>query len=301
MVNLITKYLGFSCLVENEVHENSCGLLKGCRVPVRAFTLIELLVVIAIVGTLASLLLPALTSAKAKAQSTICKNNLKQLQLAWEMYALDNRGRIVGNVTGIIGGYGQNVDGWVLGNAQRDQTDDNIKNGRLWNYTGATRLYRCPSDRSKVKDRPDLLRFRSYSLDGSLNLVGATPEVGIDPAAQQGGNLRSDFDAYDPSSNFGFLDISEASITSGGFGFGWGDWKRGPFYWVTQPGDRHGRGANLSFLDGHVAPHRWLFTPKRYAPGGMNAPQNPLDRQDLMWIIDRMHLGQYRKGVLGLP
>lgn len=62
-------------------HQGSASLAR------HAFTLIELLVVIALIGILVSILFPALANARQSARSAKCLSNVRQLGLAWQLYA----------------------------------------------------------------------------------------------------------------------------------------------------------------------------------------------------------------------
>jgi len=73
----------------------------------RAFTLIELLVVIAIIALLVSILLPALGQARDQARAAVCLSNVKQVGLAFFLYAEEHRGIIPGSY---YQGYSSNLD-----------------------------------------------------------------------------------------------------------------------------------------------------------------------------------------------
>jgi prepilin-type N-terminal cleavage/methylation domain-containing protein/prepilin-type processing-associated H-X9-DG protein len=249
-----------------------------------AFTLIELLVVIAILGILAALLLPTLGKAKAAAPSLRCASNLRQLQVAWQMYAEDNNDRLVPNWTifpspnDYRDSY-STTNSWVCGSAMTSESTDGIRRGALWPYCPSAGLYRCPSDRSQWP----------YSNGRSIRPFNVALNIGLN------GGYNSDVErALDPrvvtrlaevqraASVFTFIDEEEASMTSGAFFYEPGQ----SSVWDMIPGYRDkGCGANVVFADGHVVFKKWRWL-GRTRTGLDTYVQNAQDRTDLVWVVN---------------
>ena len=225
-------------------HEPLIGWQRG-RVAQsnRGFTLIELLVVIAIIAILAAMLLPALSKAKMRAQTTQCLNNVKQLQLCWHLYAVDNAGNLVANKAqsplATI-----EPDSWIAGGAKLDQTPTNIQRSAFFPYNSTIAIYHCPSDQSKVEGK-SILRFRSYGM--------SYPWMNGDPGAAEINRKETDIRSPGPSLASVLWDENEDSIDNGGLGV----YPAGNWAWWNWPAARHNRGCVVSFADGHVESWKW--------------------------------------------
>jgi prepilin-type processing-associated H-X9-DG protein/prepilin-type N-terminal cleavage/methylation domain-containing protein len=225
------------------------GKIRAAGRTGRAFTLIELLVVIAIIALLAALLLPALTRSKGKAESLTCANNIKQLSLAWTLYADDNADWLVNNhgVPETLARrqtWANNVQDWLA-------SDDNtnlvyLTDGKLGPFANrSTRIFKCPSDREPAPNGPHI---RSMSMNAMVGNPGELTNR-FNPLYAQ---FYKKTEVPNTSGIFVFLDEHADTLNDGFFVNRLEDYE-----WGNLPGSYHNGGANFSFVDGHVESHRW--------------------------------------------
>ncbi len=225
----------------------------------RKFTLIELLVVIAIIGILASMLLPSLNKAKAKANSIDCQGRLKQLMVGMLLYNDDNNEWYAyQNVGDWIKGTNcfEAINPYVLGLDEDPIDSDTLSDA-------AKAFYRCPGEtRTKSKF------MMSYGINTHRNgsngvrdgiLLGNDSGTFPDGTSYSGTPCRKT-QVVDPSGTFVFACYAPNGSWGQSYAMNNTINMRNVDYnnlGSSAMGLLHNNASNWGFSDGHVEWMRW--------------------------------------------
>jgi len=267
------------------------------------FTLIDLLALIAIMAVLASLLLPALAKGGPNGQGLQCMNNLKQLTVAWSMYANDNNDRLVATIGPqelVLGG----APNWMTGsldfnpaNLSNWDTNRDIIKSPLWSYAEKQAgLLKCPADQSTVvpSSGPYLgqrvPRVRSISMSHVFG-NGEWLDKVFNPNQRVWRTYRKGAEIVIPPKTFLFADVHPDSINNGSIKVACtGADSPSTAQIIDFPANYHNGAAAFSFSDGHTEVHNWIGSKIRdapifYGPVPLNVPA--IDSWvDVQWIAE---------------